>query len=150
MGGGSDIHIAMLRAVEATKVATLSPYHTTRPRRRLANDGNNSRSWLTQLVPSIGAILLTVTSQGQQNALQKSRPAHIGQWRHCAYSVAMLLCIKSDLSFNVNIAGFCRDSHNFGIYHDIDQDDNGIIRRVYIIIISKHQYYQDSKIYYTN
>ena len=33
----------------------------------------------TQLVPSIGTILLTVTSQGRQNALQKSRPAHIGQ-----------------------------------------------------------------------
>ena len=33
----------------------------------------------TQLVPSIGTILLTVTSQGRQNALQKSRPAHIVQ-----------------------------------------------------------------------
>ena len=32
----------------------------------------------TQLVPSIGAILLTMTSQGQQNALQKSRLTHIG------------------------------------------------------------------------
>ena len=42
------------------KVPTLSPHHTTRPRRRLANDGNSSRSWPAQLVPSIGAILLTV------------------------------------------------------------------------------------------
>ena len=32
-----------------------------------------------QLVPSRGAILLTVTSQGQQRALQKSRPVNIGQ-----------------------------------------------------------------------
>ena len=63
------------------KVATLSPYHTTRPGRHLANDGSSSRSLLAQLVPSIGAILLTVTSQ---NALQKSRLAHIGQWRLCA------------------------------------------------------------------
>ena len=66
------------------KVATLSPYHTTRPGRHLANDGSSSRSLPAQWVLSIGAILLTVTSQGQQNALQKSRPAHIGQWRHCA------------------------------------------------------------------
>ena len=51
------------------KVATLSPYHTTRPRRRLANDRNSSRSLPAQLVPSIGTILLTVTSQGWQNAL---------------------------------------------------------------------------------
>ena len=66
------------------KVATLSPYHTTRSRRNLANDGNSSRSWPDQLVPSIGTILLTMTSQGWQNALQKSRSAHIRQWRHCA------------------------------------------------------------------
>ena len=32
-----------------------------------------------ELVPSIGAILLIVTSQGRQNALQKSRPVNIGQ-----------------------------------------------------------------------
>ena len=32
-----------------------------------------------QLVHSRGAILLTVTSQGQQNALQESRPVNIGQ-----------------------------------------------------------------------
>ena len=32
-----------------------------------------------QLVPSRGAILLTVTSQGQQSALQKSRLVNIGQ-----------------------------------------------------------------------
>ena len=32
-----------------------------------------------QLVPSTGAILLTMTSQGRQNALQKSRPVNIGQ-----------------------------------------------------------------------
>ena len=32
-----------------------------------------------QLVPPIGAILLTVTSQGWQNALQKSRSAQISQ-----------------------------------------------------------------------
>ena len=66
------------------KVATLSPYHTTRLGRRLANDGNSSRSWPAQLMPSIGAILLIMTSQGRQNALQKSIPAHIGEWRHCA------------------------------------------------------------------
>ena len=29
--------------------------------------------------PSKGTILLTVTSQGWQNALQKSRPVYIGQ-----------------------------------------------------------------------
>ena len=33
----------------------------------------------SQLVPSRGAILLTVTSQGWQDALQKSRPVNIGQ-----------------------------------------------------------------------
>ena len=33
----------------------------------------------TQLVPPIGAILLTVTSQGRQKVLQKSRPTHISQ-----------------------------------------------------------------------
>ena len=65
------------------KVAILSPYHTIRPRRHLANNGSSSRSWPAQLVPSTGAILLTVTSQGRQNALQKSRPTHIGQYRHC-------------------------------------------------------------------
>ena len=32
-----------------------------------------------QLVPSRDAVLLTITSQGQQNALQKSRPVSIGQ-----------------------------------------------------------------------
>ena len=32
-----------------------------------------------QLVPSRGAILLTMTSQGRQSALQKSRPVNIGQ-----------------------------------------------------------------------
>ena len=32
-----------------------------------------------QLVLSRGAILLTVTLQGQQNAHQKSRPIHTGQ-----------------------------------------------------------------------
>ena len=36
-----------------------------------------------QLVPSRGTILLTVTSQGRQSALQKNRPVYIGQWRHC-------------------------------------------------------------------
>ena len=77
--GGFDYHTALFGAGEATKVATLSPYLTTTPRRRLADDGNSSRSWLVQLMPSIGAILLTMTSQGWQNALQKSRPDHIGQ-----------------------------------------------------------------------
>ena len=84
VGGDPDNHTAPFRAGEATKVATLSPYYTTRPRRRLANDGSSSRPWPAQLVPYIGTILLTVTSQGRQNALQKSRPAYIGQWRHCA------------------------------------------------------------------
>ena len=51
----------------------------------------------TQLVPSIGAILLTMTSQGQQNALQKSR---------LFLSIAMILCNKMDLSFGANMAGF--------------------------------------------
>ena len=46
--------------------------------------GHCQPNWCPPLVPSIGAILLTVTSQGRQNALQKSRPAHIGQWRRCA------------------------------------------------------------------
>ena len=38
-----------------------------------------------QLVPYRGTILLTVTSQGWQNALQKSRPVNTGQQRHCAW-----------------------------------------------------------------
>ena len=39
----------------------------------------------SQLVPgSRGAFLSTVTSHGWQNALQKSRPLHIGRWRHCS------------------------------------------------------------------
>ena len=65
IGRGSDFHTATFRAGEAEKppkVATLSPYHTTRSRRHLANDRNSSRSWPAQLVPSVGAILLTVTS----------------------------------------------------------------------------------------
>ena len=33
----------------------------------------------THLVLSRGAILLTVTLQGRQNSLQKSRPVHTGQ-----------------------------------------------------------------------
>ena len=61
------------------KAATEHPFHTTRPRRRLTSNRNSSRSWPAQLVLSTGAILLTVTSQGWQNALQKSRPVHIGQ-----------------------------------------------------------------------
>ena len=32
-----------------------------------------------QLAPSRGAIILAVTSQGRQNALQKSIPVNIGQ-----------------------------------------------------------------------
>ena len=78
VGGGSDYHTAPFRVGEATES---SPYHTTRPRRHLANDGNSFRSWPAQLVPSIDAILLTVTSQGQQNVLQESKPAHTGQHR---------------------------------------------------------------------
>ena len=62
------------------KVATLSPYHTTKPRKLLANNGNSSRSWLAQLVPSIGAILVTMTLQGQQNAFQKTRPLSPSHW----------------------------------------------------------------------
>ena len=37
----------------------------------------SSQQW--QQVHPIGAILITVTSQGQQNAFQKSTPAHIRQ-----------------------------------------------------------------------
>ena len=81
MGGRGLRHLEQEKPL---KVATLSPYHTTGPGRHAANDGSSSRSLPAQLVPSVGAILLTVTSQGWQNALQKSRPAHIGQWRHCA------------------------------------------------------------------
>ena len=33
----------------------------------------------TQRMPFRGAILLTVTSQGQQNSLQESRPVYTGQ-----------------------------------------------------------------------
>ena len=66
----------ILEQEKPPKVATLSPCHTTRPGRHLANDGSSSRSLPAQLVPPIGAILLTVISQSWQNALQKSRPAH--------------------------------------------------------------------------
>ena len=59
------------------------PKVVTLPGRHLANDGSSSRSLPAQLAPAIGTILLTVTSQGRQNAIQKSRPAHIGHWRHC-------------------------------------------------------------------
>ena len=38
-----------------------------------------------QLVPSRGAILLTVALQGWQSALQNRRPVNIGQQRHCAW-----------------------------------------------------------------
>ena len=79
VGGDSDFIQLCLEQEKPPKVATLSPYHTTRPGRHHANNGNSSRSFPAQLVPSISAILLTVTSQGRQNALQKSRPAHIGQ-----------------------------------------------------------------------
>ena len=39
----------------------------------------------SQLVPTRDTILLTVTSQGQQSALQKSRPVNIGQYRYCVW-----------------------------------------------------------------
>ena len=84
VGLGAQTFIQLRLEQKPSKVATLSPYHTTRPGRHLANDGKSSRSLPAQLVPSIGDILLTVASQGWQNALQKSRPAHIGQWRRCA------------------------------------------------------------------
>ena len=47
-GEGAQASIQLrLEQEKPPKVATLNPYHTTRPRRRLANDGNSSRSWLT-------------------------------------------------------------------------------------------------------
>ena len=70
-------HKELFRIGKPPKVITRHPYHTTRPRRHLASNGNSSRA--TQLVPSIGTILIIVTSQGWQNALQKSRPVHVGQ-----------------------------------------------------------------------
>ena len=52
--GGAQTSIQLrLEQEKSPKLATLSPYHTTRPRRCLANDGNSSRSWPAQLVPSI-------------------------------------------------------------------------------------------------
>ena len=70
----------------------------------------------TQLAPSIGAILLAMTSQGWKNALQTSRPTHIEHGSRDTVhryflSVAMILCNKMDFSFGVNMAGFCRASH---------------------------------------
>ena len=85
-GIGAQTFIQLrLEQEKPTKVATLSPYHTTRPGRHLANDGSSSKSLPAQMVP---CILLTVTSQGRQNALQKSRPAHI-------YWTVETLCIDS-------------------------------------------------------
>ena len=34
---------------------------------------------IAQMIPTRGTILSTVTSQGWQNSLQKSRPANIGR-----------------------------------------------------------------------
>ena len=73
MGGWEGAQISIQIRLEQEKVARLSPYHTTRPRRRLANDGNSSRSWLAQLAPCVGAILLPVTSQGRQNGLSEKQ-----------------------------------------------------------------------------
>ena len=46
-----------------------------------------SRSTLQGHGGVVGAILTFMTLQGRQNALQKSGPVHIGQWRHCAWIV---------------------------------------------------------------
>ena len=44
-GIGSQTFIQLhLEQEKPTKVATLSPYHTTRPGRHLANDGSSSKS----------------------------------------------------------------------------------------------------------
>ena len=45
---------------------------------------------VTQLTPSRGTILLTMTSQGLQNALQKSRPVRIGALCIDAYTYVVL------------------------------------------------------------
>ena len=57
--GAQTSILLRLEQEKPPKVQSLSPYHTTRPRRHLANNGNSSRSWPAQLVPSIDAILLT-------------------------------------------------------------------------------------------
>ena len=40
----------------------------------------------TKVVPSVGAILIIMTLQGQQNALQNSRPVD-GQWPANTFSI---------------------------------------------------------------
>ena len=89
-------------------------YHTTRPRKHLVNNGSSFRTWSPRLVPSIGVILLTVTSQGWQNTLQKADPLTLGR----RYGVAMILCNKMDISFGANVADFCRASY---IYYKLVQ-----------------------------
>ena len=65
----------------------------------------------TQLVPSIGAIFLTVTSQGWQNALQKTNLLILGNrdtMHRYEYSYKL---VHMDFSFGANMAGFCKASH---------------------------------------
>ena len=59
-GGSSKTKLSCLEQEKPPKVSRRSPYHTTRPRAM----GQQFQVMTTQLVPSIGAILLIVTSQG--------------------------------------------------------------------------------------
>ena len=63
-----------------------------------------------QLVPSRGAILLTVTSQGRQSALQKSRPVYIGL---CIDRSAIVLCNKIEFTFYAKVEAFPRANHKY-------------------------------------
>ena len=72
----------------------------------------------TQLVPSIGAILLTMTSQGQKNALQKGSRDTVHRY---FLSVAIILYNKMDFSFGVNMAGFFRAGHT--ILYEVHQQE---------------------------
>ena len=77
MGVVSANYTTPFRTGKATKSSHKVPIPHHKAKEHLASNRNSFRSWLTQLVPSIGTILLTVTSQDRQNALQKSRLAHI-------------------------------------------------------------------------
>ena len=52
---------------------------------------------------STGAILSTMTSQGQQNALQKGRPRSHGTMETLYIDSSRLLHNKSDFSFGANM-----------------------------------------------
>jgi len=77
-----------LRQKSAMKVATVIPNHSTVLNRCLtvfeANFRSTASSWCPLLVPSIGANCSLVTLQVCKQAIRKSRPVHLGQWKHYA------------------------------------------------------------------